>query len=106
MFEKDKDRNQIVKIEHLGCIVICLNHFPLEDQIFFGYMPGISLLTTQDKCRELKPARKKFPNGCSLHQVAREALYKCNMLPTPAEAPLRPLYPTDLWIGFNSRDSY
>ena len=99
MFEKDKDGNQIVKIEHLGRIVICLNHFPLEDQIFFwknGYMPGFSLLTTQDKCRELKPARKKFPNGFSLHQVAREALYECNMLPTPVEAPLRPLYPTDL----------
>jgi hypothetical protein len=99
MFEKDKDGNQIVKIEHLGRIVICLNHFPLEDQIFFwknGYMPGFSLLTTQDKCQELKPARKKFPNGFSLHQVAREALYECNMLPTPAKAPLRPLYPTDL----------
>jgi hypothetical protein len=59
-------------------------------------MPGFSLLTTQDKCQELKPARKKFPNGFSLHQVAREALYECNMLPTPAKAPLRPLYPTDL----------
>lgn len=94
VFEKDGNNIPIVRHEHLGRIVICLNHFSTEFQIFFwkyGYMPKNALIRTLDKVKEPHPIRKAYPTGFSGHQVARKALLESEML---SETEILPLFPS------------
>ena len=98
MLERDGDDNPIVLKHHLGRIVLCLNHYPVECQVFFwkfGYLPDGAQLKTMEKVTQLHLGRKKYPSGFSKHQVAREALYEQHMLPLPNPDPTqRAIYPS------------
>ena len=97
MFEEDEFFNSVLTEKYLGRIVICLNHFSIEDQIYFwkhGFLRKEAQLRTFDITITLKEKYKK--NLVLKHKVSIEGFSELHMLPIPnPDLSKRALYPTD-----------